>query len=33
MKVSFGIIGNNWGDKIYKILKSTNNDVIALVIR
>ena len=30
MKVRFGIIGNNWGDRIYKILKSTNNDVIKL---
>ena len=33
MKVSFGIIGNNWGDKIYKILKSTNNDVIKLPVK
>ena len=33
MKVRFGIIGNNWGDRIYKILKSTNNDVIKLSIK
>lgn len=33
MKVRFGIIGNNWGDKIYKILKSTDNDVIKLSIK
>ena len=33
MKVRFGIIGNNWGDRIYKILKSTDNDVIKLSIK
>jgi hypothetical protein len=33
MKVSFGIIGNNWGNKIYKILKLTNNDVFKVPIK
>ena len=33
MKVSFAVIGNNWGNKIYKILRNSNYSVKKITLR
>ena len=33
MKVSFAVIGNNWGDKIYNILRDSNYIVKKITLK